>query len=271
MLSLRNEITGPPDGYPTAVTHDSTAASPADPAPIQAAKRRLEQERAVVMSSAELSECIGADEAAWARFGSHWDDLAPDRYAAELGTRRLRRYGHFLFTAPGGGFRLLPHGVFAQPEASNPLYVERDRHFMPLTDAFAADPLLRRLLDFLGAMATVLDDAPRWSAKVTPFRVLAHAGDHGDPTPEGVHRDGVTLVTSLLVGRDNAVGGTSSVYDANGRRLLSTTLGEPGTMLLGDDRCTRHGVSPIRAVDPARPARRDVLVITFAPGTTATA
>jgi hypothetical protein len=36
-------------------------------------------------------------------------------------------------------------------------------------------------------------------------------------------------------------------------------------MLLGDDRRTLHGVSPIRPLDPTRPARRDVLVITFAP------
>ena len=43
------------------------------------------------------------------------------------------------------------------------------------------------------------------------------------PTPEGVHRDGVTLVSSLLVGRQNAVGGASSVYDPDGVRLLETT------------------------------------------------
>ena len=217
------------------------------------------------MSSAELFGCVGTAEGMWARFASHWDDLAPDRYAEELGTQRLRRYGRFLFTPASAEFRLLPHDAFAQPEASNPLYVDRDRHFMPLTDAFAADPMLQRLLDFLGPAATALEDADRWSATVTPFRVLAHADRGGDPTPEGVHRDGVTLVTSLLVGRDNAVGGESSVYHADGGRLLTTTLSEPGAMLLGDDRCTLHGVSPIRALDPARPARRDVLVITFAP------
>ena len=98
-----------------------------------------------------------------------------------------------------------------------------------------------------------------------PFRVLASTDGEGWPTPEGPHRDGVTLVTSLLVGRRNATGGESSAFDLDGRRLLTTTLTEPGTLLLGDDRRTLHNVSPIRPVDPAEPAQRDVLVITFAP------
>jgi hypothetical protein len=100
---------------------------------------------------------------------------------------------------------------------------------------------------------------------VTPFRVLASAGDAGQPTPEGMHRDGVTLVTSLLIVRDNAVGGESIVTDMAGEHLLRTTLADRGTLLLGDDRRTLHGVSPIRSRDPSRPARRDVLVVTFAP------
>lgn len=60
------------------------------------------------------------------------------------------------------------------------------------------------------------------------------------------------------------MGGESSVFHADGRHLLSTALTEPGTLLLGDDRHTLHGVTPIRPVDPSRPARRDVLVVTFA-------
>jgi hypothetical protein len=134
-----------------------------------------------------------------------------------------------------------------------------------LTNAFLNDPLLHRILKLLGRITTALDDAPEWSAKVTPFRVLASADDAGQPTPEGLHRDGVTLVTSLLIARRNALGGQSLVVDLSGRRLLATTLREPGTVLLGDDRRTLHGVSPIRPRDPARPAQRDVLVITFAP------
>jgi hypothetical protein len=48
----------------------------------------------------------------------------------------------------------MAHSAFVQPEDSNPLYVEQDRHFEPLTDAFAKDPLLERILRLLGRLAT---------------------------------------------------------------------------------------------------------------------
>jgi hypothetical protein len=218
------------------------------------------------MSASVVSRCVGADGAAWSEFAWHWDELVLDAYAAELGTTRLRRYGHFAFTPADGSTRLLPHDAFVQPDESNPLYIGRDRDFEPLTDAFADDALLSRLIRLLGGVATVLDDdAAEWSVKVTPFRVQAGSGDAGEPAPEGRHRDGVTLVTSLLIARENAVGGESTVYDLSGTPLLTTTLAEPGTLLLSDDRATLHSVTAIRPVDPSRCARRDVLVITFAP------
>jgi hypothetical protein len=232
---------------------------------VDTAAQELASAGVYLMPPAELNRLLGVGDQDWSRFATHWDALAPDTYAAELGTRRLRRYGHFRYTSADGTAEPLPHGAFVQPEDSNPLYVERDRHFEPLTDVFAKDPLLQALLRLLGRFAMALDDVARWSAKVTPFRVLASADGEGQPTPEGLHRDGVTLVTSLLIGRGNAEGGQSSVHDMDGRRLVATTLREPGTLLLGDDRRTLHGVSPIRPRDPAHPARRDVLVITFAP------
>jgi hypothetical protein len=158
----------------------------------------------------------------------------------------------------------VPNGVFVQPQDSNPLYIDRDRHFEPLTDAFAGDPLLHQLLHILCRAADALDDVAEWNVKVHPFRIEAPAHGDGRPTPEGLHRDGVTLVSSLLVGRRNALGGESTVCDLTGRTLLTTTLEEPGTLLLGDDRRTQHGVSPIRPIDGSGPAVRDVLVITFA-------
>lgn len=232
-----------------------------DPATV--AIRDLAASGVVVMPPADLATTLGVSTDVWARFASHWDELAPDRYAAELGLQRMRRYGRYSFV--NGVTTAMSSGVFVQPLDSNPLYIDRDRHFEPLTDAFTADPLLAKLLTLLGRFAITLDDAPEWVVKIHPFRVLATAHAEGQPTPEGLHRDGVTLVTSLLIKRRNAVGGESSVFDATGRRLLTTTLAEPGTLLLGDDRRTVHGVTPIRPLAAAEPALRDVLVITFDP------
>lgn len=247
------------------MTHGLASSSVTAADSVEAAERRLRSAGVFVMPSADLNRCLGAAARAWSRFSAHWEELIEDSYAAELGTQRLRRYGWFSFRRPDEVVSVLPHREFVQPQNSNPLYIARDRFFEPLTDAFAADPLLHRLLKLLARFARALDDVPEWSVKVHPFRVLASPDRDGQPTPEGLHRDGVTLVTTLLVGRSNAAGGQSVAVDRDGRHLLASTLAVPGTLLVGDDRRIMHGVSPIRPVDPAKPAQRDVLVITFAP------
>ena len=233
--------------------------------PVLAAAWLLTTTGVALMPALDVRRSLGVAREAWTRFDRHWRCLAPDPYAAELGVQRLRRYGQYL-VLDGVAYRLPTH-AFAQPEESNPLYIGRDREFEPLTDAFAEDPLLHNVIKLLARMAAALDDVAEWNVKVHPFRIRC-PGDGGDdrghPTPEGPHRDGVTLVSSLLIGRRNAIGGESSVCDLTGRRLLTTTLTEPGTLLLGDDRRTLHGVSPIRPIDGSRRAQRDVLVITFA-------
>ncbi len=233
-----------------------------DADPVAAAARLVTTTGVAVLSSLEVTRSLGVGREEWTRFARHWQDLVPDPYAAELGVRRLRRYGQY--AVRDGVARRVPIGGFAQPEDSNPLYVGRDREFEPLTDAFAADPLLPQLIKLLARVAATLDDVAEWNVKVHPFRIRSASGDGGSPTPEGMHRDGVTLVTSLLVGRRNAIGGETTVCDLTGRQLLKTTLAEPGTLMLGDDRRTLHGVSPIRPIEGSGPAQRDVLVITFA-------
>jgi hypothetical protein len=202
------------------------------------------------------------DDARWARFAAHWEDLKPDPYAAASGTRRMRRYGRFRF-AKDGARQLLPHQAFRQPTNTNRLFPEGGRDFDPLTEAFVADPVLDALLSLLSEIAAEIEDAAQWSVHVHPFRVVGSADSRGDATPEGPHQDGVTLVSSLLVARRNAAGGQSSVFDADEREILATTMSEPGTLLVGDDRRTWHSVSPVRPVDVDAPAVRDVLVVTF--------
>ncbi|MGE2814113.1 2OG-Fe dioxygenase family protein [Mycobacterium heidelbergense] len=229
--------------------------------PVAVAAEQLTGTGAALIPSFDVTRSLGVGREAWTRFGRHWQDLVPDPYAAELGVVRLRRYGQYLFR--DGVARRMPANTFAQPDDSNPLYINRGRDFEPLTDAFGQDPLLHKVIKLLARFAEALDDAVNWNVKVHPFRVRS-TGDGGHPTPEGMHRDGVTLVSALMIGRRNAIGGESSVCDLDGRRLLTTTLAEPGTLLLGDDRRTLHGVTPVRPIDGPAPAQRDVLVITFA-------
>jgi hypothetical protein len=251
------------DGDQVAKDHGSSSAAGEDATPLVRAARE-----AVVgcgwhlMLPAVASQCVGVERSAWERFAAHWEDLVPDPYAAEKGTRRLRRYGQFLLSRDGE-IAPLGHEVFVQPEDSNPLYVGVERRFEPLTEAFRAEPVLSALIRLLGGVAGGLDDAAEWIVSVHPFRVIAQADSLAQPTPEGRHKDGVDLVSSLLIGRENVSGGCSTVYDADGREIAAATLSEPGTLLLSDDRATWHAVSPVRPQDSGRPGHRDVLVTTL--------
>ena len=69
----------------------------------------------------------------------------------------------------------------------------------------------------------------------------------------------------LLVDRQNIASGTTTVHRLDGDELGAFTLTEPLDAALLDDSRVAHGVTPIEPVDPARPAYRDVLVVTWRP------
>ncbi|GGV66480.1 hypothetical protein GCM10010277_74250 [Streptomyces longisporoflavus] len=241
---------------------DSTATGDAAALQVRAARDAVVGRGWHLMEPAAVSRCVGAGPAVWEQFAAHWDDLVTDPYAAEKGTCRLRRYGQFLLSRTGE-ITPLGHEAFVQPEDSNPLYVDIERRFETLTAEFRAEPVLYALIRLLGEVAAGMDDAADWTVRVHPFRVVARADSLAQPTPEGRHKDGVHLVSSMLIGRENVTGGRSTVYDADGREIAATTLSEPPSLLLSDDRATWHAVSPVRPQDTGRPGRRDVLVTTL--------
>ncbi len=95
------------------------------------------------------------------------------------------------------------------------------------------------------------------------FQHEARRDAPGEPTPEGIHRDGVDFVLVLLVNRDNIASGVTTVYDLAGSPLGAFTLTDPFDATLVDDNRVAHGVTPVAPLDPARPGCRDVLVVTF--------
>jgi hypothetical protein len=104
-----------------------------------------------------------------------------------------------------------------------------------------------------------------WYVEAHPFRIDCTDGI-GRPTPEGAHRDGVDLVVVMLIGRQGIKGGETRVFDARGPQGLRFTLTEPWSALLLDDERVIHESTPIQPLDPAAPAWRDTLVLTYRRG-----
>lgn len=203
------------------------------------------------------------EPADWPGFVASWGDLGPDSYLAAKG--RLRRRRHAVFrSGQAGPFERLPHQPHYQSLDYNTLQGGIERWFSPVEPAVAEGASFQAILghtrDFFAPLAPQVTE---WRVEVHQFRIEASAGHAGEPTPEGVHRDGVDYVLVLLIDRQNIESGTTTIHLPDGTELGSFTLTHPLDAALVDDARVCHGVTAVTPMDPARPAHRDVLVVTF--------
>jgi hypothetical protein len=196
----------------------------------------------------------------WAR---HWHELPPDLHLKDGGRYRRRRHG--CFVVDGAAVQAMPHRAHWQPVEYNALHGGIERWFEPLPPALLTDPAWARLLAAFGRVASGLRGPQAWFVEAHPFRIDCTDGI-GRPTPEGAHRDGVDLVVVLLIGRQGIKGGETRVFDARGPQGQRFTLTEPWSALLLDDERVIHESTPIQPLDPAAPAWRDTLVLTYRHG-----
>ena len=196
----------------------------------------------------------------WNAFAASWNDLVVDPYVD--GRYRKRRHARFL--ADANGVVRAPHGPHYQAKQYNALYGDIERMFEPITDEVGASQSLRAILDCSHALFGALSPGGTWNIEVHQFRIEARADQAGNPTPEGPHRDGVDYVLVLLVTRKNIASGTTTIHSPDGTPLGAFTLAAPFDAALVHDPRVYHGVTPVHPIDPAYPAFRDVLVVTFA-------
>ncbi|MBN9564120.1 MAG: 2OG-Fe dioxygenase family protein [Alphaproteobacteria bacterium] len=199
----------------------------------------------------------------WDAFAASWDDLGLDTYMADGGRYRKRRHAAFAMTPGSDAIRRKPHQPHYQSRDYNTLNGGVERWFQPVLPEIGAGATMSAILRACRELFDALTDVTVWHIEVHQFRIEARPGEVGRPTPEGMHRDGVDQVLVLLVRRENVRSGETSIHDLAGHKLGSFTLTEPLDAALVDDNRVFHGVTPVEPVDPARPAYRDVLVVTF--------
>jgi hypothetical protein len=160
--------------------------------------------------------------------------------------------------------RRAAHQPHYQPLDYNPLNGGVARWYQPIPHEIGDGPTMGTILAFCQSFFGSLGaDIPSWRVEVHQFRIEARPGEAGQPTPEGLHRDGVDYVLVLLVRRRNIASGTTSIHGRDGERLGDFTLTEPLDAALLDDSRVAHGVTAVHAIDLTMPAYRDVLVVTF--------
>lgn len=186
---------------------------------------------------------------------SYWEDLPVDPYVTD-GSRR-RRYAVGQLT--NGALSILPEEPHLQAPAYNRLFGGIHRHLAPIATGFFNEPVLCQTLAEACAVLSV--HRLRWRLQFHQFRILAP----GEPTPEGIHRDGADFVLMVLIARHGVTGAETRLYGPQTDDTLAClTLKRSGQALIVDDERVRHFVTPVET----RPghvgaAYRDTLVATF--------
>lgn len=231
----------------------------------EALDRRLSRDAYAFLAAAQMRPLLEAAGplSDWPRFAASWDGMPVDAYMADGGRYRRRR--HAVFEAlPGRAILRAPHQPHYQSRDYNPLHGGIERWFEPIAEDIAAGASFTAILGFCRALFERIDPAIRaWRIEAHQFRIEARSGEPGNPTPEGMHRDGVDYVLVLLVRRQNIRRGTTGILGLDRRLLGSFTLADPLDAALVHDARVYHGVTAVEPIDPAAPAFRDVLVVTF--------
>ncbi|MBK3568483.1 MULTISPECIES: 2OG-Fe dioxygenase family protein [unclassified Streptomyces] len=208
----------------------------------------------------ERSENALADLGA---FRESWSRMPLDGYMADGGRYRRRRHATLSAPRAGDDYRVEDHQPHYQTLDYNNLNGGIARHYKPFEAEIlrgnTMDSLVRLGAGVFGGLAPYSG----WHIEAHQFRIEVNGQEVGRPTPEGVHRDGVTFVLMAMIGRNNAIGGESTIFNLEKSPVEKFTLAETLDIALVNDERVFHGVSPVEQLDPETPASRDVLVITY--------
>lgn len=199
----------------------------------------------------------------WEVFAASWNDLPEDSFMADGGRYRRRRHAAFAVsgTAPIARKPAQPH---YQSRDRNPLNGGIERWFEPVLDDVVATNTMTSVFAFCrNTLSQLRADVTGWHVELHQFRILAQHDLAGQPTPEGMHRDGVDFVLVLLVNRQNVARGTTTIADLEKNILGEFTLETPLDAAIVDDRFVYHGVTAIEPEAADQEAYRDVLVVTW--------
>ncbi|BBD63360.1 hypothetical protein NIES2109_62100 (plasmid) [Nostoc sp. HK-01] len=216
-----------------------------------------------IVKGSDFQSKLFFEENIWQEFRQTWNNLELDKYMNDQGKYRYRRYSVFDYNNVSR--RLLekvgePH---YQQAKFNQLNGGINRYYEPLEVKTKENLVFVSIIDFCIRLFTKMKANQNWHLEVHQFRILTNSDICGLPTPEGIHRDGVSYVFIMLIGKENVVGGESYIYDNQKKPIVNYCLENSLDCAFLDDTHLMHSVSPIRPYLSEKEGYRDTLVITF--------
>jgi hypothetical protein len=200
----------------------------------------------------------------WRQFANSWSDLPIDKYMADSGTYRRRRYCVFSTCSASDEFQLDPPSLHFQSLAFNTSNGGIERWYEPFSTEITNGASLGTILNEARTVFEKLSSNRIWHVEAHQFRIEVFADELGKPTPEGIHRDGVEFGLVMMINRTNVLHGETTIYrNGYGNPIGQSTLRQPLECLFFVDTKVRHAVSSIIVKNPSHRGTRDVLVVTF--------
>ena len=230
---------------------------------IEKTARELDAQNYSFTSSDEWS-LINRYPEDWATLAESWDRLAVDRYMKSGDTYRQRRFCKYAVDASRATVVELDDFGFYQSRAINSYAGGQRREFAPVEPDIRKNRIVREIIQTcLHAILDCDPDLPKkWNVFVHQIRINCSRSAVGQPTPEGLHRDGHDFISMHLIDRVGVEGGTSRICSIDGRPLMTVTLRHRMDGFLVDDRALLHGVSQITP-STADAGHRDMLIIDY--------
>jgi len=219
----------------------------------------LGSSKVMQLLSAIACSAIGDDPL----FLESWNSLEEDRYMADGGKYRKRRHATFATRYAGDQPLLMPRQAHYQSRRYNGLNGGVARYFAPILIDLLNSRTLAALLEMGHRLFSRMTGNHRWHIELHQFRIEARDGQQGNPTPEGIHRDGVDFVMVVMIKRVNISSGATTIFNLDNQLVGEFTLLNAFDMALVNDQRVYHGVTPITQLVDDEEAYRDVLVITF--------
>ncbi|MDV6252598.1 2OG-Fe dioxygenase family protein [Vibrio sp. EA2] len=203
----------------------------------------------------------------WEWFCKSWEELVLDEYMNDNGKYRYRKHAVLISEKYTNNIVQLFDIPHYQSKYYNTLNGDVERWYTPISQDIVNSRVFGKFIEHalqVFNLCEINHMDPNWSnwyIEVHQFRIFSKEKSEGKPTPEGIHKDGVSYIFMIPIKRFNVGGGISTIYDNDMKDIFSTTM-QVGDIVYVDESRVYHGVSPIYSqID--KNGIRDMLVITF--------
>lgn len=172
-----------------------------------------------------------------------WTRLPHDPHLPEALSTRRRLHARFTYERQSSRLIRLPHGEYFQSRSANRLYGGRQRRFGPIDQSdLDSNPAIETAISACASALPVCYSKLHIHCHL--MRIVGLPELAGEPSPEGIHRDGFDYVSLHLINRINLDGGQSIVLSDDLMIATAPMLTKPFDTLVLDDRRFLHAALP---------------------------